>query len=46
MIDEGDGTYSIYFTGGSAEHHFSGMRPFGKVTVRLVEEEIPAKPAQ
>lgn len=45
MIDEGDGTYSIYFTGGSAENHFSGMRPFGKVTVRLVEEEIPAKPA-
>jgi hypothetical protein len=43
MVDEGDGTYTIYFTGGSADNHFSAFRAVGKVTVRLIEEESVAK---
>lgn len=43
MIDEGDGTYTIYFTGGSADNFFSAFRAVGKVTVRVIEEETVAK---
>ena len=34
MLDEGDGTYTVFFTGKGDQ----GFRPMGKVTVRLVEE--------
>jgi hypothetical protein len=46
MIDEGDGTYTVYFTGGSGEHHWGDFRAVGKVTVRLVEEETAAEPSK
>ncbi len=38
MIDEGNGTYTIFFTGGTTEDHFAGFRAVGMVSVRLVEE--------
>ena len=46
MIEEGDGTYTVYFTGGSGEHHWGDFRAVGKVTVRLVEEETTAEPSK
>jgi hypothetical protein len=38
MLDEGDGTYTIFFTGATTENYFQGFRAVGKVTVRLLEE--------
>jgi hypothetical protein len=38
MIDEGDGTYTIFFTGGSTDNFFDGFRAVGMVKVKLVEE--------
>lgn len=37
MIDEGDGAYSIFFTGGTNEDHFADFRAVGMTRVRLVE---------
>lgn len=38
MIDEGDGTYTIFFTGGTHENHFDDFRAVGMVRVKLIEE--------
>lgn len=38
MIPEDDGTYTVFFTGGTHENHQAGFRAVGKVTVRLVEK--------
>jgi hypothetical protein len=38
MIDEGDGAYTIFFSGGSTDNFFDGFRAVGMVTVKLVEE--------
>jgi hypothetical protein len=38
MIDEGDGTYTIFFTGGSTDNFFEGFRTVGMVKVRFIEE--------
>ncbi len=40
MIDEGDGSYTIFFTGGTNENHCADFRAVGKVTVKLIEEEV------
>ncbi len=40
MIDEGDGSYTIFFTGGTHENHFADFRAVGMVKVKLVEEEL------
>ena len=39
MIDEGDGTYTVFFTGGSKKNFLAGFRAVGMVKVKLVEEE-------
>lgn len=38
LVDEGDGTYTIFFTGSTTDNHFAGFRAVGKTTVRLIEE--------
>ena len=38
MIGEGDGTYTIFFTGGSTEKFFDGFRTMGMAKVTLIEE--------
>jgi hypothetical protein len=38
MLDEGDGTYTVFFTGSTTDNHFAGFRAMGKTTVRLIEE--------
>jgi len=38
MIDEGDGTYTVFFTGGTHENHFADFRAVGMVKVKLIEE--------
>lgn len=40
MIDEGNNTYTIFFTGGSNENHFADFRAVGRVKVKLIEEEV------
>ena len=38
MVDEGDGTYTIFFTGATTNNYHAGFRAMGKTTVRLIEE--------
>jgi len=38
MIDESDGTYTVFFTGGTHENHFADFRAVGMVKVKLIEE--------
>ncbi len=38
LLEEGDGLYTIFFTGATTENYFEGFRAVGKLTVRLVEE--------
>jgi hypothetical protein len=38
LVDEGDGTYTVFFTGSTTDNHFAGFRAMGKTTVRLIEE--------
>ena len=38
MVDEGDGTYTVFFTGASTDNYHAGFRAVGKMTVRLIEE--------
>ena len=38
MIDEGDGTYTIFFTGATTENYFAGFRAVGSTRVRVIEE--------
>ncbi len=38
MIDEGEGTYTVFFTGASTDNYFAGFRAVGMVRVKLVEE--------
>lgn len=38
LVDEGNGTYSVFFTGATTDDYFKGFRAMGKTTVRLVEE--------
>lgn len=38
MLDEGDGTYTIFFTGATHEDYFKDFRAVGKLRVRVVEE--------
>ena len=40
MIDGGDGVYTIFVTGGTAQDHFADFRAAGMIKVRLIEEEI------
>ena len=37
-VDEGDGTYTIFFTGATTNNYHAGFRAVGKTTVRLIEE--------
>jgi len=39
MIDEGDGTYTVFFTGGTQKNFRAGFRAVGMVKVKLVEDE-------
>ena len=38
MIDEGGGTYTVFFTGGTHDSHFDDFRAVGMVKVKLVED--------
>lgn len=38
MIEEGDGTYTVFFTGSTRDDYFAGFRAVGMLTVKLVEE--------
>lgn len=38
MVDEGDGIYTIFFTGATTNNYRAGFRAVGKTTVRLIEE--------
>lgn len=40
LIDEGDGTYTVFFTGSTQANYFTGFRAVGRMRVRLVEEPV------
>jgi Na+-transporting methylmalonyl-CoA/oxaloacetate decarboxylase gamma subunit len=40
LIDEGDGTYTVFFTGSTRANYFTGFRAVGRMQVRLVEEPV------
>jgi hypothetical protein len=41
LIDEGDGTYTVFFTGSTATNYFKGFRAVGRLQVQLIEEPVP-----
>jgi hypothetical protein len=41
LIDEGDGTYTVFFTGSTQLNYFTGFRNAGRLQVQLIEEPVP-----
>jgi hypothetical protein len=38
LIDEGDGTYTVFFTGSTQTNYFQGFRAVGRCQVHVIEE--------
>lgn len=38
LIDEGDGTYTVFFTGSTQTNYFQGFRAVGRCQVQVIEE--------
>ena len=44
LIDEGDGTYMVFFTGATHENYFKGFRAVGRCQVQIIEEPVSDVP--